>query len=515
MSQDILVVDDEADIRELISGILQDEGYTTRVASSGLKALDIIRERQPNLVILDVWLGDSARDGIQILETIKKDHPFVPVIMISGHGTVETAVSAMKKGAYDFLGKPFKSDHLLLVVERALESARLKRENQDLKVKARVGAVALVGNSPRAISLRKSISQIAESDSRCLILGPVGSGKEDLAREIYESSKRANAPFVICRCANISPKDMEVELFGIDTNQDFDTNTPRKIGLLEKANCGTIYFDEINHLSIPIQVQILRVVREATLRRVAGSKDVPVDIRILAGSSSDLPTLVKSGGFKYELLSALSYDKVELVPLKDRAVDIPFLIDNIMLKVAASNGCLPRRFTSSAMMIMQSYAWPGDLRQLVNVVEWLLLMAPGGSRDLIEDSHLPPEILDTNLNGLNFNGVGGGQGGIYLGGGVSKDSSSANANSLVGHSYQSLSQGSAVSKVVEIQKNSEIIVLPLREAREAFEKNYLLAQLQRFSGNVSQTARFVGMERSALHRKLRALGVGIDHGGDE
>lgn len=458
MAQDILIVDDEADIRDLIFGILSDEGYTARTASDGLSALNMIKARQPNLVILDVWLGDSERDGLKILDIIKRDHPYVPVVMISGHGTIETAVSAIKKGAYDFIEKPFQTERLLVVVERAIESSRLKRENDELRVKARVSS-SLIGNSSAIQQLRQSLEKVSATNGRIFISGPSGADKEALAREIHARSKRAKGPFLSINCSAYHPQQLEAELFGTEIF-GLSPDTPRKIGLLEKAHTGTVLLDEIAQLPLPVQSKIVKVLQEQAFSRIGSDQKIEIDIRFLAGTSDDIQRMIQEGNFREDLFYRLSVSHIQMPTLGDRVTDIPLLAQHFMEQAAAAHGLLPRAFSQEALVMLQSYTWPGDLQQLKNVVDWLLIMAGGDPREPIQSSQLPTEIV----NGNNF-----------------------------ANSWQ--------------QKSADIVVLPLREAREAFEREYLLTQVQRFSGNISQTARFIGMERSALHRKLRALGV--------
>jgi two-component system nitrogen regulation response regulator NtrX len=458
MSQDILIVDDEADIRELISGILSDEGYSTRAASDGLSALEMIKSRQPNLVILDVWLGDSERDGLKILDIIKRDHPYVPVIMISGHGTIETAVTAIKKGAYDFIEKPFQAERLLVIIERAIESARLRRENDELKVKAKV-STCFVGNSPTIQQLRQAIEKIAPTNGRVFISGPAGADKEFLAREIHSRSKRASAPFISVNCGSYHPQQLEAELFGTEIF-GLSADTPRKIGLLEKAHTGTVYLDEITQLPLPVQGKIVKVLQEQAFCRIGSSQKIEIDIRFLAGTSDDIMTMIQEGNFREDLYYRLSVSHINMPSLTERIVDIPILVEHYMGQSAAANGSVSRTFSKEALVMLQSYTWPGDLQQLKNVIDWLLIMTKGDPREPIRISQLPSEIINGNTFASSWN-----------------------------------------------QKTADIVVLPLREAREAFEREYLLTQVQRFAGNISQTARFIGMERSALHRKLRALGV--------
>ncbi|MDP3371782.1 MAG: sigma-54 dependent transcriptional regulator [Candidatus Paracaedibacteraceae bacterium] len=468
MSQDILIVDDESDIRELVSGILEDEGYATRTASDGISALESIKQRQPNLVVLDVWLGDGERDGLKILDIIKRDHPYVPVIMISGHSTIETAVSAIKKGAYDFIEKPFQTERLLLVARRAIESSRLKRENDELRIKARVTATALIGNSSHVTQLRQTVEKSAQTNGRVFITGPLGCGKESIAREIHLQSKRAQASFCVVNCGAMHPTKLEADLLGTEI-VNHDSNQPRKIGILEQAHGGTIYFDEITQLPLPLQSRLVKILQEQAFTRVGGSEKLPIDVRFIAGTSDDVQLMIQEGNFREDLYYRLSVTHVMLPALKDRVSDIPIIAQRLMDEAAAASGMQSRVFAEDAIVLMQSYNWPGDLQQMRNVIDWLLIMLNTETQHPILASHLPLEII--------------------------------NGNTFVSN-WQS--------------KSADIVVLPLREAREAFEREYLLAQVNRFSGNISQTARFIGMERSALHRKLRALGVhDLRHRGDE
>ena len=459
MSHDILIVDDENDIRELVSGILEDEGYQTRTAADGISALECVKMRQPSLVILDVWLGDGERDGLKILETIKRDHPYVPVIMISGHSTIETAVSAIKKGAYDFIEKPFQTERLLSIAKRAIESSRLKRENDELRVKARVTATALIGNASNIAQLRQTLDKISSTNGRVFITGPAGCGKESVAREIHSHSKRAEAPFWVVNCGSMHPTKLEADLLGTEI-ANHDQNQPRKIGILEQAHGGTVYFDELTQLPLPLQSRLVKILQEQAFTRVGGSEKIAIDVRFIGGTSDDVQLMIQEGNFREDLYYRLSVTHLVLPALKDRVSDIPILAQRLMDEAAAAAGLQPRPFAEDAIVLMQSYNWPGDLQQLRNVIDWLLIMSGTEGNHPILASHLPVEII--------------------------------NGNTFVSN-WQS--------------KSADIVVLPLREAREAFEREYLLAQVNRFSGNISQTARFIGMERSALHRKLRALGV--------
>lgn len=454
MTQDILIVDDEADIRELVAGILSDEGYGTRLAKDGTEALSAIKFRQPNLVILDVWLGDADRDGIRILEMIKRDHPYVPVIMMSGHATIETAVSAIKRGAYDFIEKPFEAERMLLVISRALDTAKLRRENEELKVKT--GGNELIGTSTAMVHIRQLIEKVACNNSRVFIGGAAGSGKEVVARLIHQHSKRSNLPFTSINCSAIHPDHIEAELFGTEI-VGHDEALPRKIGLIERAHGGTLYLNEIMDLPLPIQSKLIRVLQEGGFCRLGDNQKIEVDVRIIAATSKCVAEEIREGRFRQDLYDRLSVVPIELPALTERLTDIPELVLHFMQLASRAHGRSARVFSAEALIMMQSYTWPGNIRQLKNVVEWVLLMAPGDHRQPVACSMLPPEIRSD-------------------------------------------------VKMPDVS-NPSIVVMPLREAREAFEREYLLAQVNRFGGNISKTARFIGMERSALHRKLRALGV--------
>lgn len=455
MAQDILIVDDEADIRDLVAGILSDEGYPTRQAADGTSALNAIKFRQPSLVILDVWLGDNERDGIKILEIIKRDHPYVPVIMISGHSTIETAVVAIKRGAYDFLEKPFDAERLLLVVQRAIETAKLRRENAELKIKSGT-IVDLIGGSPQITQIRQQIEKAAPTNSRILITGPSGSGKELVARKIHQLSRRSDGPFVVLNCASLHPDRLEAELFGTEI-VGLDPSVPRKIGLLEQAHGGILFLDEITDLPLPTQSKLIRVLQDQSFCRLGDHQKIEVDVRIIGATSANIQQAIKDGHFREDLYYRLSVVPITIPSLQERVTDIPHLMQYFMQQAALTHGRPARVLSEEATIVLQSYEWPGNIRQLRNVIEWILIMAPGGVKDVVTVDMLPPEIRsDTSFN--------------YLG-------------------------------------SPSIVVMPLREAREAFEREYLLAQVNRFGGNISKTARFVGMERSALHRKLRALGV--------
>jgi two-component system nitrogen regulation response regulator NtrX len=455
MAHDILVVDDEADIRLLIAQILKDEGYDTREAVNSTEALATIRTRRPSLVVLDIWLQGSELDGLALLDVIRENNPGVPVLMISGHGTIETAVSAIKRGAYDFIEKPFKTDRLLLMVERAIEAARLRRENEELRIRAG-GELELIGISSATNQLRQVVEKVAPTGSRVLITGPAGSGKEVLARLIHTRSRRASGPFVVLNCATMRPENLEVELFGQEAS---GARGIAKAGTLELSHNGTLLLDEVADMPIETQGKIVRALQEQTFERVGGNTRVKVDVRVLASTSRDLQSEIGAGRFREDLYYRLNVVPVRVVSLRERREDIPALARSFMQRCASASGLFERALGDDAMAALQAYDWPGNVRQLRNVVEWLLIMAPGDPRTPIRSGMLPPEI------------------------------------------------GAIAPPVLRWDPAGEIMSLPLRDARELFERQYLLAQVTRFGGNISRTATFIGMERSALHRKLKSLGV--------
>jgi two-component system nitrogen regulation response regulator NtrX len=464
MAHDILIVDDEADIRMLIAGILEDEGMKTREAADADQALAAIGARRPSLVILDIWLQGSRLDGLEILREFKRDHPNLPVVMISGHGNIETAVAAIKQGAYDFIEKPFKADRLLLVVERAIEAGRRRRENEELRLRVG-GAPELIGRSPSVTQLRHSLDKVAPTGSRVLITGPAGAGKEVVARMIHGRSRRANGPFVALNCATMRPDRMEVELFGTEHGTD---GQPRKIGTFEQAHGGTLLLDEVADMPMETQGKIVRVLQEQSFERVGGSARVEVDVRVIASSNRDIPSEIEAGRFRQDLFYRLAVVPIRVPSLTERREDIPLLARHFMIRSSESAGIPGREFGEDALAALQAYDWPGNVRQLRNVVDWLLIMCGGDPKDPIRADMLPPEI------------------------------------------------GAITPTVLKWDKGGEIMGLPLREAREVFEREYLLAQVTRFGGNISRTAAFVGMERSALHRKLKSLGVhGTDRAGNK
>lgn len=460
MPLDILIVDDEPDIRLLIDGVLRDEGYETRQAADSDAAIAAFRVRRPSLAILDVWLQGSRMDGLGILSAFHREEPQVPVVMISGHGTIEMAVQAIQHGAYDFIEKPFESDRLLHVVRRALEAAALARENAELRLRAGP-ETDLTGNSAAIAAVRSQIERVAPTGSRVLIQGPAGSGKEVAARSIHARSRRSEGPFVVLNCATLAPHRFEEELFGIEAGND-PSSQPRRAGVLERAHGGTLLLDEVSDMPMETQGKIVRTLQDQSFERLGGSSRVKVDIRVLATTNRDLQAEIAAGRFREDLYYRLAVVPVRMSALRERREDVPALAEHFMARSASSSGMPRRTLSADAMTALQAYDWPGNVRQLRNLIDWLLIMAPGGASDPIRPDMLPPEI------------------------------------------------GANTPALLNIDRTADIMALPLREARDLFETQYLQAQLMRFGGNISRTAQFVGMERSALHRKLKQLGVNAD-----
>jgi|TARA_R110002126_G_scaffold6736_15_gene34436 two-component system, NtrC family, nitrogen regulation response regulator NtrX len=451
MALDILVVDDEPDIRDLISGVLEDEGYTTRVAANSDETIAAVNERRPSLVLLDVWLRGSRLDGLELLSELKQLDAKMPIIVISGHGNIDTAVAAISQGAVDFIEKPFEAEHLLHLVARATETERLRRENEILK--ARVGfADELTGNSAAVNNVRATLKRVAGTGSRLLISGPAGVGKEVAARLMHNWSSRANAAFVTISAARLSPESVEEELFGTERNGKIE-----KTGLMEEAHGGTLFIDEVADMPLDTQGKILRVLTEQSFNRLGGSQKVSVDVRVVSATSRDLEVEIREKRFREDLFYRLNVVPVVLPPLNQRREDIPVLVEHYAARFAAEQRLQPPEISDEAMAALQACDWPGNVRQLRNVVERTIILAPKDNFARIEVEMLPPEVLGND------------------------DDIDQGVASLMGS--------------------------PLREARESFEREYLKVQIRRFSGNISKTANFIGMERSALHRKLKILGL--------
>ncbi len=447
---DILIVDDERDIRELISDILEDEGFATRLAGNSDDAMAAINTEPPALMILDIWLKDSRMDGIDILKTVKRDNPDVPVVIISGHGNIEIAVAAIKQGAYDFIEKPFNIDQLLVVIRRAMETARLRRENQSLK-RRDTSSAEMLGASGAFRALMGQLDKVTKSNGRVMLTGPAGAGKEVAARYIHANSNRASAPFITVNCAGVEPDRMEEVLFGRESAE-----RGVEPGLLEQAHGGVIYFDEVADMPLGTQGKILRVLVDQQFTRVGGNDKVRVDLRVISSTNKNLEAAIAAETFRQELFHRLNVVPIAVPSLEERREDIPLLAEHFISEFNSSQGLPQRPLSEDAIALMQTMVWPGNVRQLKNLVERVLILGDGTGP--IEARELPGEEAGSEEDG-------------------------------------------------RVVLSSALATLPLREAREAFEREYLLTQINRFGGNISRTANFVGMERSALHRKLKSLGV--------
>jgi len=451
MALDVLIVDDEADIRELVAGVLEDEGFETRLAANSDEALEALAMRRPSLVLLDVWLQGSRLDGLELLEEIKRGDPTIPVLMISGHGNIDTAVAAIRRGAVDFIEKPFESDQLLHIVGRATETERLRRENQVLR--ARSGQdEELTGTSNAINAVRATIKKVAATGSRVLITGPAGVGKEVAARMLHNWSGRASGPFVIVTAARIEPERAEEALFGVEGSDGVI-----RPGLLEQAHGGTLFLDEIADMPMTTQGKILRVLTDQSFTRIGGQRQVKVDIRVISSTAHDLKEDIAARQFREDLYYRLNVVPLAIPPLSERRDDIPGLVEHYLARFAAERGMPAPTMAPNAMATLQAGEWPGNVRQLRNVVERTIILAPMQGDGTIELDMLPVEATGAHE---------------------------------------------------DVGLSSAIMGAPLREARENFEREYLRVQIKRFSGNISRTAAFIGMERSGLHRKLKSLGLG-------
>lgn len=456
MASDILIVDDEIDIRELVAGILEDEGHGTRTAADSDAALAAIKERRPTLIFLDIWIQGSTLDGLELLDEIKAVHPEIPIVMISGHGNIETAVSAIRRGAYDYIEKPFKVDRLILIAERALETSSLKKEVKELRDKS-ADMPDILGTSVATNALRQTIERVAPTNARVMISGASGSGKELVARSIHALSNRSDGPFVALNAANITPERMEIELFG--TEGETGDGSSRKVGAMEEAHNGTLYIDEIADMPRDTQSKILRVLVDQKFERVGGNTKVEVDVRVLSSTAQNLEKLIAEGLFREDLFHRLAVVPIRVPSLAERRADIPELVAAFMEQIGRQSGIGACVIGDDAMAVLQAHDWPGNIRQLRNNIERLMIL----SRD--EDGVISADMLPSEI-GEMLPQAGGNNG-------------------------------------------EHLMALPLKEAREAFEKDYLAAQVGRFGGNISRTAEFIGMERSALHRKIKTLGLFI------
>jgi two-component system, NtrC family, nitrogen regulation response regulator NtrX len=460
MALDILIIDDEDDIRDLIAGILEDEGYETRQAHDADSGLNEIARRRPSLVFLDIWMQGSRLDGLQLLDVFQTQHPDMPVVMISGHGNVETAVSAIRRGAYDYIEKPFKIDRLLLITQRAMEATRLKSEVADLRERSTTSTVDMVGTSAALQQVKGLIDKSASTNSRIFVSGSSGTGKGLCARLIHQRSPRSDAPFVEINCSLYSPEEVQVVLFGRETREK--TGTLRtEVGALERAHGGTLYLSEVAALPAPAQQALLRTLVENRFNRVGGNVTVPIDVRIISSSSQNVAQLIEEGQFRSDLFHRLSIVPVHMSPLRERREDVPPLVEVFLDQISRMHNLRSLTIGEDAMAVLQAQDWPGNARQLRNSIERLLILVKDQAPEngVITAAMLPSDI------------------------------------------------GEVLPTVGDTDASAHLMSLPLRDAREVFERQYLLAQIERFGGNISKTAEFVGMERSALHRKIKSLGL--------
>lgn len=460
MALDILIIDDEDDIRDLIAGILDDEGYETRQAHDADSGLNEIARRRPSLVFLDIWMQGSRLDGLQLLDVLQSQHPDMPVVMISGHGNVETAVSAIRRGAYDYIEKPFKIDRLLLITQRALEATRLKNEVADLRERSTSKSIDMVGSSPAMQHIKALIDKSAPTNSRIFVSGASGTGKGLCARLIHQGSPRAEASFVEINCSLYSPEEVQVVLFGRETREK--TGTLRtEVGALEKAHGGTLYLSEVTALPPAAQQVLLRTLVENRFNRVGGTVAVPIDVRMISSSSQNVAQLIEENQFRSDLFHRLSIVPMHMSPLRERREDVPKLVEIFIEQVCRMHNLRSLSIGEDALAVLQAQDWPGNARQLRNSIERLLILVKDQAPEngVITAAMLPSDI------------------------------------------------GEVLPTVGDTDASAHLMSLPLREAREVFERQYLMAQIERFGGNISKTAEFVGMERSALHRKIKSLGL--------
>ena len=464
MALDVLIIDDEADIRDIISDILKDEGFTSRSVASSEQAFKSISEKTPNAIILDIWLQGSDLDGLGILEIVKKQYPLMPVVVISGHGTIETAVSAIKIGAYDYLEKPFTHDKLMIVLKRACESAKLRRENIDLKSKV-IDKTEFIGAAAITTRLKGEIEKVAPTSGRVMIHGAVGSGKELASRLIHKKSKRANGPFIVFSPTSMNANKIQQELFGDSERQDSTSLYDKRISVLEAANNGTLYIDEVGDLPTPVQNRLLKLLKDQILTK-SGNKSIKLDVRLITSTTKDSQGEIAHGRFRQDLYYRLNVVPLLVPILAERKEDIPLLVKYFVKQLSKFSGLKEREFSDETIAALQAYNWPGNVRQLRNVIEWTLIMNPpsAGVMEKIKSDMLPQDVINNSVN-------------------ISKPDT-----------------------------NLDMMSMPLREAREVFERQYLTAQMNRFNNNISKTSTFVGMERSALHRKLKTLSIHAANG---
>ena len=460
MALEVLVIDDEADIRDLISDIIKDEGFLPHLAANSAEAFEHISKKVPHAIILDVWLQGSELDGLGILEIVKEKYPLIPVIVISGHGTIETAVLAIKMGAYDYLEKPFTQEKLTIMLKRSCESAKLKKENSELKMRV-IDKTDLIGNSPLISKLKSDIAKVAPTSGRVMISGPAGSGKELTARIIHKKSKRANGPFIVFSPTGLSADKIHQELFGEPERTDAIGSFTKRLSVLEAANHGTLYIDEVSDIPVNVQNKMLKFLQDQTFEKLGTNQQVKLDLRIISATSANIQSKISQGKFRQDFFYRLNVIPINVPSLEDRKEDIPLLANFFTKQLAKYSGLKERDIADETIAALQAYNWPGNIRQLRNVIEWTLIMNPINTEDndLIKSNMLPSEVLNNSVT------------------------------------------------ITRPDTNFDMISMPLREAREVFERQYLAAQMSRFNNNISKTSNFVGMERSALHRKLKLLNI--------
>jgi len=460
-SYNILIIDDEADIRMLLSGILEDEGYQISEAANATECFEKINQQMPNLVILDIWLEGSHLDGIQILKSLKETYQYLPIIMISGHGTIETAVQSLKYGAYDFIEKPFKTDRLLNLIDRAFESSELKKENSQLKANIHTNTY-MEGITSQAKHLKKLLIQTAHSNSRVLISGPPGCGKSFYANYLHQQSKRQEEPFIKVQCANLTSENFDALFYGTLTDP---LTQKREVGFLDQANKGTIQLMEVGDLPLDTQPKLAHLLQQTHFSPQGSKEKIAFDIRFISTTQYALTDLIKRGDFKENLYYRLNVVPIEIPTLSEHAQDIVVYFDYFASEFACQKARSKLTLTKDAKAVFETYHWPGNLRQLKNTVEWLYLLKDPSDQKPIEQHELPKELHDKTLNSETW------------------------------------------------QEEKDVLSMNLKDARVIFEKEYLSAQIKRFGGNISHTAQFVGMERSALHRKLKSLDIECERSG--
>ncbi len=456
----ILVVDDESDICEMVAEILKDEGYNAITANNYEAAVQILKNQNITLLITDIWMNNNTNAGLELLSWSKIYDSFIPVIMMSGHGNIETAMKAAKSGAYDFIEKPFKSERLILLVDKAIKERNLKIKVSDFEFRENE-RLNLIGSSSIFKNIKQQLNRVSQTNSRVLISGPSGSGKELIARFIHKESNRKSFPFIIASCATLSPERVEQVLFGWNEKIKEDQLSQNSIGLFEQANNGTLFFDEICDLPIQTQGKLVQAIQDQSFYKLGSNKKINVDVRVISASNKNLLKSMEDGVLREDLFYRLSVAPIEVPPLNKRSDDINDLVDYFLKLISKELGSHDLKISSETLVVLQNCDWPGNVRQLKNLIEWLIIMYGNQKNLIIMPSHLPPEILGFN-------------------------------------------------EEKKIDKIRSEFSLSLKDARKNFEAYYLKEQLKRFKGNIAKTSTFIGMDRSALHRKLKELNININ-----